>query len=167
MYKFFKNPETLEDLKAQYKTLAKKHHPDCGGRTEDMQEVNAEFEKLFNLLKNTHRNAKGEKYTSNTETTETAEQFKTIIEQLINLEGVEIEICGSWIWLTGNTKEHKEAIKALKFRWSKKKLAWYYHEGEFKKMGKRSLSLDEIRNLYGSEKVERPNPDNNKPILEH
>ena len=165
MFKFFKNPETLEDLKAQYKTLAKKHHPDCGGRTEDMQEVNAEYDKLFNLLKNTHRNAKGEKYTSTTATTETADQFKNIIEQLINLDGIEIEIIGCWLWVSGDTRPHKEVLKALGFRWGKQKKAWYYHEGEYRKKGNKNWDMDDLRGFWGSEKVEKSTEF--KPILEH
>ena len=39
--KWFNNPETLEDLKKQYKKLAFQNHPDRGGKTSDMQEINA------------------------------------------------------------------------------------------------------------------------------
>lgn len=42
--KWFNNPETLEDLKKQYKKLVFKHHPDKGGKTADMQEINAEYD---------------------------------------------------------------------------------------------------------------------------
>lgn len=34
--KWFNNPETLEDLKKQYKKLAFQNHPDRGGKTSDM-----------------------------------------------------------------------------------------------------------------------------------
>lgn len=53
--KRFNHPQTLEELKKQYKQLAVKHHPDKGGNTADMQEINAEYDRLFELLKNTHR----------------------------------------------------------------------------------------------------------------
>ena len=36
--KWFNNPETLEDLKKQYKKLAFQNHPDRGGKTSDMQD---------------------------------------------------------------------------------------------------------------------------------
>lgn len=49
--KWFNNPETLEDLKKQYKKLAFQNHPDRGGKTSDMQEINAEYEVLFSRLK--------------------------------------------------------------------------------------------------------------------
>lgn len=102
--KWFNNPETLEDLKKQYKKLAFQNHPDRGGKTSDMQEINAEYEALFSRLKDTHKNAEGEFYTARTATTETATEFMDIIEKLIHMEGIEIEVCGSWVWVTGDTQ---------------------------------------------------------------
>lgn len=151
--RWFNQPQTLEDLKKQYKQLAVKHHPDKGGNTTDMQEINAEYDRLFELLKNTHKNAEGQTYTTQTETTETANDFKEIIEKLIRFNGIHIEICGSWVWVTGNTIEHREELKKMKFRWSKSKIAWYYHRDEYRKSTKRTYTLDEIRDLYGSETI--------------
>lgn len=70
-------------------------------------------------------------------------------------EGIEIEVCGSWVWVTGDTKPHKEELKALSFRWSSNKSAWYFHRDGYKKRSKKSLTLDEIRGYYGSEKIEK------------
>lgn len=151
--KWFNNPSTLEELKQQYKKLALKHHPDLGGNTADMQEINNEYDLLFARLKNTHATAEGKTYTASKETTETPDEFKNIINALINLDGINIELCGSWLWITGNTKEHKEVLKSLHFRWSKSKLAWYYHTADYKKSSNKTYSLDEIRDLYGSETI--------------
>lgn len=132
--KWFNNPETLEDLKKQYKKLAFQNHPDRGGKTSDMQEINAEYEALFSRLKDTHKNAEGEFYTARTATTETATEFMDIIEKLIHMEGIEIEVCGSWVWVTGDTRPHKEELKALSFRWSSNKSAWYFHRDGYKNL---------------------------------
>lgn len=43
---FFKEVLYKNELKSQYKRLAKLHHPDLGGSTVDMQIVNREFEVL-------------------------------------------------------------------------------------------------------------------------
>jgi len=43
---FFYEVLSKEDLKSQYKRLAKVHHPDLGGTTTNMQIVNREFEVL-------------------------------------------------------------------------------------------------------------------------
>lgn len=112
--KWFNNPETLEDLKKQYKKLAFQNHPDRGGKTSDMQEINAEYEALFSRLKDTHKNAEGEFYTARTATTETATEFMDIIEKLIHMEGIEIEVCGSWVWVTGDTRPHSALRSSIK-----------------------------------------------------
>lgn len=151
--KWFTNPQTLEELKKEYKKLVFKHHPDKGGKTSDMQEINAEYDSLFAKLKNVHKNASGETYTAKQETTETPEQFREIIEKLIHLEGIEIEICGAWLWITGNTFHNRDTLKSLRFRYSKGKNAWYWHEEGYRKHSSKTFSLDEIRDLWGSEKV--------------
>lgn len=151
--KWFNNPTTAEELKKEYKKLALKNHPDMGGSTEAMQEINAEYDYLFARLKDTHRSATGETYTAKTETTETAEQFRAIIEKLIHLDGIAIEICGSWVWVTGNTFAHKEELKKLSFRYSKGKNAWYYHEPGYHKKSRKSFTLEDIRDMFGSETV--------------
>ncbi|MGZ5018258.1 MAG: J domain-containing protein [Methylobacter sp.] len=45
---------------------------------------------------------------------------------VIGLDGVNIKVRGAWAWLSGNTKEHKEAIKTAGYRWATKKAAWYF-----------------------------------------
>lgn len=151
--KWFNHPQTLEDLKKQYKKLAVKYHPDMDGNDADMKEINAEYDVLFNKLKNIHQTAEGETYTSQTETKETANEFKDIINELIHLDNINIEICGSWLWLTGDTFKHKDILKSLKFKWSKSKKAWYFHSDDYKKSSKKIYTLDQIRDLYGSESI--------------
>ena len=51
MKNWFKDIHTLDELKAEYRRLAIIHHPDKGGKTEDMQEINAEFDRLFPVYK--------------------------------------------------------------------------------------------------------------------
>lgn len=130
--KYIKNVETLEELKKAYKKLALKLHPDCGGNEEEMKILNNEYDELFSKLKNTHKNKEGETYTK--ETTETPEQFKDIINKLFNLkmDGVAIEVVGTFIWLTGNTKPFKDDIKALEFRYSPKNTHGIKHQAIIK-----------------------------------
>lgn len=150
-YTYFRPiPETLEELKTMYKRLALANHPDQGGSTEAMQQINAEYTDLFTALKNTHRSAEGEKYTAHESTDETAAEFIDIISKLVRLPGIIIELCGSWLWITGETRAVKDELKEIGFRWSKNKTAWYYHRGEYYKKGKSEMSLDDIRIKYGS-----------------
>lgn len=150
--KYFTNCKTAEELKRVYRKLAKQLHPDLGGDTEEFKIMQNEYETMWERLKNIHTNSNGETYTK--ETTETPQEFINIIDVLTSFNDIEVEICGSWIWVSGNTKEHKEILKNLKFRYSHKKQAWYYHTEPYRKKSKRELTLDEIRDMFGSQKYQ-------------
>lgn len=49
---YFQNITGLAELKKQYRVLAIAHHPDKGGSVEVMQQINAEFTKLYAIWKN-------------------------------------------------------------------------------------------------------------------
>ena len=149
--KYFDNPQTLEDLKKQYRELALKHHPDRGGSNEAMKAVNNEYDNLFNKLKDIHRTKDGETYTANNETNETPEQFKSIIDELMKFDGIVIEIIGCFLWVTGNTKPYKDYLKALNLKWHSKKFAWYLKPEDYKKRSRGDYDLDQIRTMYGSD----------------
>ena len=48
---YFQNIHSLAELKKEYRRLALQHHPDKGGDTAIMQQVNTEFERLFKVWK--------------------------------------------------------------------------------------------------------------------
>lgn len=150
--KYFKDVKSIEELKKAYKELVKRLHPDLNeiDTTKQFQEMGNEFEQLQKELKNKHINCKGEYYEKETAIDE---DFKPIIDRLVTLKNVNIEIIGSWIWLTGETLQYKDLIKSLKFIWSKDKRAWSYHKEDWYK--KRSaMKLEEIRELYGTQKID-------------
>ena len=150
-YKYFKpEPETLEDLKAQYRKLAMKHHPDKGGDTETMKAVNAEYDDFFPKLKDIHKNKDGETYTARQTTTETADNFKDLINELMRMDGITIEVIGCFVWVTGDTKQHREQLKALRFQWHSKKAAWYLKPEDYYRKSRREYDLEEIRAMYGT-----------------
>ena len=78
------------------------------------------------------------------------------IVQLKQLEGLNIDLLGSWLWIGGNTKENKEALKALGCRWASKKKLWYWHtESETRRHYKKSISIEEIEAKYGKQTISR------------
>ena len=162
---YFKNCKTAEELKKAYREWAKKLHPDLGGNAEEFKAMQNEYEKLWERLKNVHQNAKGETYTKTSDTTETPQEFINIINTLIRLRGIEVEICGSWIWVSGDTKTHKEILKQLNFKWAHKKKAWYYHKDKFRKKSHEELTMDEIRDMFGSKRYEQEEEKKLKAIV--
>lgn len=139
---YFTNITSLEDLKVQYKALAKKHHPDLGGSTEAMQAINAEYDEIL---------SKG--LFSKKENYETEILHRDIIEQLVVLEGLTIEICGLWLWVGGKTFQVKDKLKALGLKFSGQKKLWYYKPYEDTKTRRKTLEMDRIRSVYGSMEI--------------
>ncbi len=150
MAKYFVNVKTLEELKKQYKKLAKQYHPDLNnGTTNDiMKQINAEYDELFNRVKNFHTNADGETYEK--ATNETSEQFRDIINSIINFN-IDIEIIGTWVWCF-DAFEYRTQLKGLGFKYAAKKKAWCWHSGDYKPR-KSKKTLAEIRLKYGSETI--------------
>ena len=145
---YFAKCRNLEELKAEYRRLANIHHPDHGGDTATMQKINAEYTERFEVLKNQHNSSADEYH----QTTEAPEEFIDIINQLMKLDGLEIELCGSWLWIGGNTREHKEELKAAGCRWSNNKKLWYWRhpeDGHTWSRGKKTMN--QIRAKYGSQ----------------
>jgi curved DNA-binding protein CbpA len=150
-YRYFvPTPKTAEELKTQYRKLAMEHHPDRGGDLEAMKQVNAEYDMLFPRLKGIHQTKDGETYTARQATSETAEHFKDLIGQLMRMDDIVIEVIGCFVWVTGNTKPHREQLKALRFQWHSKKTAWYLAPEDYRKRSRKDYGLDEIREMYGT-----------------
>ncbi len=150
---YFTNCKTQEELKKEYRRLCKELHPDNGGNAADFQKMQADFETAGRSEAwRTFKNAKGETYTK--DTTETAADFMEVLNKLAGLDGLTLEICGTWLWITGNTYPVRDILKSSGCKFSKKKTAWYWHKEPFRKRGKRELNMSQIREMFGSEEVE-------------
>lgn len=145
--KWFNECKTLDEVKATYKKLAKQYHPDLGGDTITMQEINKEY--AFACAKV----IKGANFSDEKTEQEIkfSEEYRVALEKIIHLEDVNIELVGFWIWVTGNTYPVKAILKDAGFFFASKKLAWYFRTGEYQVSSRGEKSLDEIRSKYGSE----------------
>ena len=160
MGKYFENIRTLEQLRKQYKELLKLHHPDNGGDLQIMQEINAEYDRMFKILKDQHENSSADSGMENADYNNMKydfaedEKLRGMLNRIIHFEGIDIELAGAWIWLSGNTYACRKELKELGFRWASQKKMWYWHSEAFRKISRRTLSMDEIRNYYGSTRVQ-------------
>jgi len=136
-------------VNSRFKELIMKNHPDHGGSKEMTVLIIAAREKLLEVV------ADDPDWFQETEATTTnlPELLKEVLSKIQHLEGITLEMRGTWLWVGGNTKPYKDIFKENKFRWSKNKQEWSWHiDGYFKKRkGFRPLSKDEIRTKYGSE----------------
>lgn len=158
MAEYFNHISTLEELRKQYKELLKRFHPDNpDGSTEATQAINAEYDSLFKALKDRHDSNKedGSRTVYDDMKYDFAEdeKLREILQRIISFVGINIEIIGSWIWIDGNTYQYKKDLKEMGFKWANEKKKWYFHTEAFRKKSKRKLTIDDIRNLYGSKEL--------------
>ena len=150
---FFADCHTLDELRAAYRALTLKHHPDRGGDTATMQAVNADYmhatERIMKRdVADGTRSEGSARYQ-----TELNEKLREKLEQLLAVPGVEVEICGLWFWLSGNTKPVKDQLKALGCRWAPKKKQWFYPGVPSR--NRKEHDMQDIREAHGSQKVRR------------
>jgi curved DNA-binding protein CbpA len=167
--KYFQDINTLQELKKEYYRLAKINHPDIGGDVKTMQDINNEYDKLFDYLKNKidYKNYDVKNPPKNyTYASETNDIFKDIINKIINLDNITIEICGYWVWVDGETKPIKEILKETGFKFSPKKFNWYWRPSEHKSFKRNSkiLDMDTIRDMFGSINIEKDKNKNNNNL---
>lgn len=163
MTHYFDTCATLDELKKAYRTLCKELHPDANpdrDTTALFQDLAAQYEKAFERLRYIRTRADGTTYTR--DTTETAQDFPRAVSAIISLAGIDIEICGSFIWVSGDTYTHRATLKALQYRYCAKKRMWYYdtdpvNRARHKKTGG-ATPMEKIRERYGSVSVTPAGP---------
>ena len=156
--KYFKDLNSMEAVKKQYRKLAMKYHPDRGGNEEVFKQINNEYEQAMEQAKiNETKKAKTKKEEDFIKSQYmNSKNFREKIDKLIVLEGIEIEITGTWLWLRGNTYKYKEYLKSeFNAQWSKSKKCWFISPNkDFRKTrGYKGKNMSDIRNIYGSTKI--------------
>ena len=139
--KYFQSVNSLEELKKQYRKLSLKLHPDReGGDSKAFIAMKDEYDRLFKTL--------------NKETAEGNNDYTDIIDKLSKYD-IDIEIIGTWVWVSGNTFAIKSVLKELGFKWSKNKKSWYWHTEGYTRKSRKTFSLDQIRTMHGSEIIKQ------------
>lgn len=142
---------TPQEAKTAYRASCKKYHPDVNPVGEEMMKV---INEAYEALKDYSGAIKSEQ-------TDYGDLLNDALNAVFGLSGLVIEICGSWVWLTGDTRAHKDALKEAGFKWAAKKKAWYFRPEQFRSRSKGSTSLEDIRTKYGSQ---QPKPRRNHMI---
>lgn len=144
---------TEEIVKTAYRQVSLKFHPDRNPAGHQMMILINEAREV--LKEETYpfdyKNDEGYNY---------GEEINAALNKIINLQGVVIEICGAWVWVSGNTKEHWPTLKEAGFKFSApKKMVYFRPEyAQTRRYKKDGLSMDEIRGKYGADKIKTKNP---------
>lgn len=128
-------------VKNAYRTACKMYHPDVNPSGETMMKyINNAYAVLKDFAGNVEPQEKGY-----------PESLNSALNAIIGLDGLIVEVCGVWAWVTGNTQAHKDTLKQAGFKWSSPKLAWYFRPPEAKKSYSRGgTPLEVIRERYSS-----------------
>lgn len=169
MTKYFKNVQTLEELRKQYRDLLKKYHPDNENGSEEITKaINTEYEQLFKVLKDKHESKKTDRadnkkssYDNMKYNFKEDEMLREMLNKVIHFSDITIEIIGNWLWIGGNSFPYRKELKELGFKWASQKKTWYWHSEAFRKRSHRNLSMNDIRDYYGSTEIE---PDERKKL---
>ncbi|WP_135230714.1 J domain-containing protein [Deinococcus fonticola] len=151
---YFQNITDAAELKNLYRQLCKTHHPDKGGSTEQMQDINNQYEAAMKRLisgKSETEYGEGKWYKTRDEEEAVEKAVQEAIQKIAHLDGLDIEIIGAWVWVSGDTKNHKDTLKDAGYWWMHNRKMWAFKGKESKGRGK--TSMEELRDKYGSEKV--------------
>lgn len=148
---YFEGCTSLDEAKKLYWSLAKKLHPDVGGTKQAFQDLQNQFE---------HFRPEKEKFNGEFEQW-MPDQYMKIIDELMKIPNIVITVCGSWIWISGETKPVKDQIKAIpledtgfKRGFSKNKMQWYFSPVGYRKYSKKVYDFETIKAMFNTEEVE-------------
>lgn len=154
---YFAGCADLQALKARYRELAKAHHPDLHPEEGDevMKAINAEYDELVRRLSHVSADGRTEATAEQAQNAaDMATAYREAVYKIIHLDGLEIELCGAWLWVSGDTYKHRDALKAAGYKWASKKQMWYWRSEEYAAASSRhKKTIEEIRVKYGSKRV--------------
>lgn len=144
-YKYFTGSyASIQDVKNEYKRLAKLYHPDLNGNstTAIMQEVNSEYDRIIIEVNN-----KQDKKVNINNYYEGL--FKNVVIELLKIKDITIDVVGFYLWIDGNTKQHKDELKKIGCLYSCNQKKWYYNGCQHKSRKCSKKSWNEITSYYG------------------
>lgn len=149
---YFINCDSIESLRKEFKKLAFKLHPDRGGNKIDFQNMQNEFESKLKQFSNESNEQNEVNYSFEVE-------FSKVVNELLNYEILDLEICGSWLWIRGCNRENKtlqSKLLELGCIYHVKKTCWYFCDKSVKKKFRtKETDMNEIRLKYGSQELKK------------
>lgn len=152
---YFNDCNTVADAKKLYKELAMKHHPDLGGDTATMQEINRQYEQMLKHLDGeTTTDSEGNPHTYRYNH-ETESKLMVVIDELLSLQmsNVDLYLVGLWLWIDGETKPYKDSLKELNCKYHGKRQCWYFATTPSRYRKSSGKGIDDIAETYGATKI--------------
>ncbi len=127
---YFQGAETLEDIRVKLIDHLREIDPKSG-RFETMID---QYQKACVKIGDNHKSRKGKIYEKRVAIAPSA--FASVVQRILALDGVEIRNEGTWFWVSGNTKAHKDELGKINkdlngkatLRYSGKREAWWFED---------------------------------------
>ena len=134
------------DIKLAYRRKAQAFHP-------DRNPAGAEIMKMINVAYDIVKDETDVEVFESDVMADYPEVLAAAINAILSLN-LTLEICGLWVWVSGETKTHKEVLKASGYMWAPKKKMWYYRPAQAKarkySSNKNEWSMNDIREKFGA-----------------
>ena len=149
--KYFSGLESIEELRKAFHRFCLSMHPDKGGKHEDFIDMKNEYDAL---IKNASIKEGADAFAGNREkryTYESESALARMIERLLTIPNITIEICGSWLWITGDTFSNHSRLSDFGCKFSGSKQKWYWTANLKPGKFRARYSMAKIRAKFGSE----------------
>jgi len=140
MENYFVGCLSLNEAKHRYLAFARKHHPAFGGNPGDLLMVILEFRMIprdpsfgFNQFPE--------------DVKEDFRHFPELLDRLFKWK-LEVELIGTWTWVSGNTYPYREQLTELGFIYEATKMVWYNRPASCRSANPKPLPFDRIRALH-------------------
>lgn len=135
---------TAHDVTRAYHEAAKRYHP-------DVNPAGIEMMKMVNEAYATLEDWEGFAGTAPQPGEQVySDAVNDALRVVVNLDGLDVEICGSWVWVGGNTYPYRAELKTAGFRFAGAKKMWYFRPEGWQSRSHGKFTIDEIRQMHGS-----------------
>lgn len=153
---YFIDCQTIEEIKKKYRKLAFENHPDHGGSTAVMQEINRQYLEALKMCdRQTSFDENGKEHTYYYNEQHEREILEKIAE-LIGLQlpdNIKIALIGKWVWIVGTQREDihsRDKLKEAGCEWHSKRRCWYWKPYEHRGRYSKNASLSDLAYKYGA-----------------
>ena len=82
-------------------------------------------------------------------------KIKNAVVRLRRFADLHLEICGAWLWISGDTPKHIAAIEAVGGQFASRKGIWYVRPSYAKRINREEQHMADIRQWFGSVQINR------------
>lgn len=154
---WFVGMSSPEEIKKRYRGLAMLHHPDRGGSNDIMAEINQQYHGALAACDGYRTwDAEGHEHEYHYDSDIEQAVVDKIADLLrLRMADVQIWLVGTWIWIHGDTKQYKEALKSANCIWHPKRVCWYWKPYSRRSRYNSHADFAGLAAKYGFQKFEK------------